>query len=248
MRKLSFVLAASLALAVAGCDDLFGGDEVTVTVTGRANVRDAATTEGSNVLTALDAGTQLKGKWVTSATNPSERWFAYERDGKTAYIWEGNLKQSKALAATNKAEGQGPLLEEGQDFPVKFASEHDFSAALGNPTRAMSAQTKVPYSPELLKKKLGTSVGAQVSLPRFWVMSRDDSEWVSGGNLYIYNDDSMGSEFRVTCVLSPEDGDKFMENTRRREVDIKGSIENYSTSYGLRLNPCVVTKDVGISF
>lgn len=120
MKKLSFVLAASLALAVAGCDDLFGGDEVTVTVTGRANVRDAATTEGSNVLTTLDAGTQLKGKWVTSDTDNAERWFAYERDGKTAYIWEGNLESEtratnldKEESTDNKVKRQEILLTDG---------------------------------------------------------------------------------------------------------------------------------------
>ena len=63
---------------------------VTVTVTGTANVRDAASSEGSMVLETLTAGKQLKGNWVTGSTVPSERWFELEGGGK--FVWGGNLQ------------------------------------------------------------------------------------------------------------------------------------------------------------
>jgi len=80
-----------------GCDEIFGGDEVTVTVTGTANVRDAPTTSGSKVIGKLEAGTEVSGEWVTGASDSSERRFGYERDGKIAYIWGATSSSERVL-------------------------------------------------------------------------------------------------------------------------------------------------------
>jgi hypothetical protein len=92
MKKYILVAAAAASLMLAGCGGGTDDDEiVSVTVTGAANVRDAATAEGSNVLETLSAGTELTGRWVESDTNPSEQWFEYERDGEKVYVWGRNL-------------------------------------------------------------------------------------------------------------------------------------------------------------
>lgn len=66
-------------------------EEITVEISGRANVRNAPTAEGSSVLETLSPGVELAGRWVDGASDPAERWFEFERNGENAYVWEGNL-------------------------------------------------------------------------------------------------------------------------------------------------------------
>jgi hypothetical protein len=91
MKKHILMVAVAASLIVVGCGDSADDETVTVTVTGPANVRDAAAVEGSAVLETLSAGTELTGHWVQNQTNPSERWFEFERDGKKVFVWERNL-------------------------------------------------------------------------------------------------------------------------------------------------------------
>lgn len=89
-------LSALFALALAGCDGQFfnSGDEVTVSVTSEANVRDRAAVDGSNVLTTLAPGTQLRGRWVDGASKSTEQWFAFQRSGITVFVWGKNLNEN----------------------------------------------------------------------------------------------------------------------------------------------------------
>lgn len=91
MKKHIMMAAVAASFMLAGCGSGADDEAVTVTVTGSANVRDAATAEGSRVLETLSVGTELTGRWVESDTNPSEQWFEYERDGEKAYVWSANL-------------------------------------------------------------------------------------------------------------------------------------------------------------
>lgn len=137
MKNHFLMAAVAASLMLAGCGGSADeGEAVTVTVTGSANVRDAATAEGSSVLETLSAGTQLTGRWVESDTNPSEQWFEYERDGKKAYIWGRNLseqfKQEASLprsdlitSETSEKPIEKPILEESNLPKIAFACGGD---------------------------------------------------------------------------------------------------------------------------
>jgi hypothetical protein len=120
---------------------------------------------------------------------------------------------------------------------INLKSEFEYQQKMGNTVEGRSE------SPDLFKKELGTSVGSTITVPKFYLWNLDSAEWEKGGSLKIYNDDSMGAEFRITCALSSDQGDKIMKNKVRREVDIKGAISSYSSSDGLVIDPCNITRD-----
>ena len=120
---------------------------------------------------------------------------------------------------------------------IKLKSEFEYQQKIGNSVEGRSR------TPDLFKKELGTSVGSTITIPKFFLWSNDSSEWEKGGKLKIYNDDSMGAEFRIACALSSDKGDKIMKNKVRREVDITGTISSYSSSDGLVIDPCTITRD-----
>jgi hypothetical protein len=74
-----------------------------------------------------------------------------------------------------------------------------------------------------------------------FVWSYDGSEWEKGGKLHLMNDDSMGRAYRITCSISSENGDKFMETKKRRVIVASGILKDYSSSYGLTIDPCNAT-------
>ena len=120
---------------------------------------------------------------------------------------------------------------------INLKSEFEYQQKMGNSVEGRSD------SPDLFKKQLGTSVGSTITIPEFFMWSKDSSEWEKGGKLIVTNDDSMGSEFRIACALSPDQGDKIMKNLTRRDIDITGTISSYSSSNGLLIDPCSVTRD-----
>ena len=113
MKKHILMVALALSLTLAGCGS--SADDQTVTVTGSANVRDGATTEGSSVLETLSAGTELTGRWVAGETNSSEQWLEFERDGEKAYVFARNLSQQPASQYASSAQEQpiSDLRDEG---------------------------------------------------------------------------------------------------------------------------------------
>lgn len=120
---------------------------------------------------------------------------------------------------------------------IVLKSEFNYQQEMGNSVEGKST------TPALFKKRLGTSIGAKIVIPEFFMWSLDSSEWEKGGKLYIANDDSMGSEFGISCAVSSEQGDKIMVNKARREFDISGTIASYSSSSGLLIDPCVINRD-----
>ena len=93
MNKWISTLAIALCVVLVGCGNASEDATITVAVTSAANVRDAATAEGSRVLDTLSAGTELTGRWVTGKTNSLEQWLEFERDGEKVYVWERNLSE-----------------------------------------------------------------------------------------------------------------------------------------------------------
>lgn len=116
MKKHILMAAVAASMMLTGCGSGADDEAVTVTVTGSANARDAATAEGSSVLETLSAGTELTGRWVESDTNPSEQWFEYERDGEKAYVWGRNLseqfKQEASLPRSDLITDRQPDVQE----------------------------------------------------------------------------------------------------------------------------------------
>ena len=93
VNKWISTLAIALCVVLVGCGNASEDATITVAVTSAANVRDAATAEGSRVLDTLSAGTELTGRWVTGKTNSLEQWLEFERDGEKVYVWERNLSE-----------------------------------------------------------------------------------------------------------------------------------------------------------
>lgn len=114
---LAGVTAATLTLSA--CDNVFEGDEVTVTVTGTANVRDAATTEGSNVIAKLEAGTELSGEWIETGSGPRDRWLEFDFNGKKGFVWAGNLDSKDDASDSDRGAASLP--------PSNAPAEMDFT-------------------------------------------------------------------------------------------------------------------------
>lgn len=97
-RQTAFVLTAVFSLVVlfavvfkfSSWTGFGSAETVMVTAVQEANVRNAASTEGSMVLETVGTGTQFEGHWVNGSTVPSERWFELKSGGK--FVWGGNLQ------------------------------------------------------------------------------------------------------------------------------------------------------------
>jgi hypothetical protein len=124
-----------------------------------------------------------------------------------------------------------PVIAEVKADPIVFESDSKLGLALG----------MLGEGDALLKKKLGTSVGKPIQITSMFVWSYDGSEWEKGGKLHLMNDDSMGRAYRITCSISSENGDKFMETKKRRVIVASGILKDYSSSYGLTIDPCNAT-------
>jgi uncharacterized protein YraI len=92
----------------------------------------------------------------------------------------------------------------------------------------------------LLPKRLGMSKGKLIVIKSYWLMSRDESDWNSGGKLYLYNDYSMGKPYTIQCNVSPEQGDMIVKDGKRRELYMVGIIKEFTSEWGLALDPCQV--------
>jgi len=64
-------------------------------------LRDAATTDGSNVIAKLEAGTELSGEWVETGSGPRDKWLEFDFNGKKAFVWAGNLSLKDAAETKN---------------------------------------------------------------------------------------------------------------------------------------------------
>ena len=92
----------------------------------------------------------------------------------------------------------------------------------------------------LLKKKLTTNKGKTIRFNDVYVWSYNDDRWMNGGPLELINDDSMGTQTRVTCAISASAGDVFMENPKRQSVSMTGTLVGYTDYGGTMIEPCEI--------
>jgi hypothetical protein len=145
---------------------------------------------------------------------------------------------SQAFGDADRSDAAAKSPQNTPTTEFNFKSEFAYQGAIGNPgVQGKSA------SPDLFRKKLGTSIGHKITLPDFFLWKLDSREWTRGGKLYVMNDDSLGPEYGVQCELSPADGDRIMKTRSRRAVDVTGVIKSYSISRGLVIDPCHITWD-----
>ena len=101
----------------------------------------------------------------------------------------------------------------------------------------------IEYMPDqinaLLEKKYKKDVGKTILLKSVPIYAIDDSIWSSGGQLAILGDNSF-PEWGVTCYLSHNDGERFLNSNFGQgvKVSLKGVIKSYSRRSGLRIDPC----------
>ena len=92
----------------------------------------------------------------------------------------------------------------------------------------------------LLKKKLNTNKGKTIRFNDVFVWKYNDDRWMNGGPLELINDDSMGTQTRVTCAISASAGDVFMENPKRQSVSMTGTLVGYTDYGGTMIEPCEI--------
>ena len=92
----------------------------------------------------------------------------------------------------------------------------------------------------LLKKKLNTNKGKTIRFNDVYIWSYNDDRWMNGGPLELINDDSMGTQTRVTCAISASAGDVFMENPKRQSVSMTGTLVGYTDYGGTMIEPCEI--------
>lgn len=99
-------------------------------VTGTANVRNAPTTEGSEVVSVLQQGDTVTGEWVEGSTDATTRWLRLKWQGSIGYVWEGNLL-AQSSQGQQEQRGGNSLTEVqnsgGEECP--FYDERDCAVA-----------------------------------------------------------------------------------------------------------------------
>ena len=71
-------------------DEFLSTVDEQVDVIGEARMRDRPTAKDSQILTVLNPNQVLSGRWV-KGVDPTTRWIKVDVEGKSGYVWEGNL-------------------------------------------------------------------------------------------------------------------------------------------------------------
>ena len=116
-----------------------------------------------------------------------------------------------------------------------------------NSNKVMKFDREIDYvtktlAPGVFMKEMNAAVGGQIEMGEFSIYRRDPTAWEKGGKLLVVNDDTMGPVTHVECALPPEQGDKVMNRMRMGPVAIKGTIASFSSTSGLRIDPCIITQ------
>ena len=98
--------------------------------------------------------------------------------------------------------------------------------------------------PPLMKKELNMARGEEILVKDVHIWSYDDDDWMNGGQLHLINDDSMGTFSRITCSISPDAGDEFMQDPKRRSVSMRGTLQGYSDRSGITISPCEIGEPI----
>ena len=95
-----------------------------------------------------------------------------------------------------------------------------------------------------IKKTLGTNIGREIQIDDIYIWSFNDTKYTKGGTLQLINDDSMGTDSRISCVVDAKTGDEFMVNRVRQSLQIIGRIKSYDDFSGLIIEPCTVLNSI----
>jgi hypothetical protein len=140
-----------------------------------------------------------------------------------------------APAPAPQTENSQSLSISSNTFDFDYEDATEYEKVIGAPWDSSGGNA-------LVKKQLATGVGKTIRIKSITIWSVDSIEWEKGGKLHLINDWSLGKQHRVICSVSPSIGDKFMETKERRYgIPITGKIVSYSSSDGLRIDPCVAT-------
>ncbi|MBB5687617.1 zinc-ribbon domain-containing protein [Sphingobium boeckii] len=71
-------------------DEFLSAQDEQVDVVGEARMRDRPTAKDTQILSVLKPNQVLSGRWV-KGVDPATRWIKVDVDGKSGYVWEGNL-------------------------------------------------------------------------------------------------------------------------------------------------------------
>lgn len=173
---------------------------------------------------------KIKGESFTAYVENMGKGMSFTSESKLQ-MWLGTVPDTPSRKIVIALCQHAPVVAEVKADPIVFESDSKLGLALG----------MLGKGDALLKKKLGTSVGKPIQITSMFVWSYDGSEWEKGGRLHLINDDSMGRAYRITCSISSENGDKFMETKKRRDIVASGILKDYSSSYGLTIDPCNAT-------
>ena len=143
-----------------------------------------------------------------------------------------NLINEFSVVQTSNTSAEKSVSNESNIEPLYFASEFDVFDAL-------------IYDGDIsIKKILGTNTGREIQIDDLYIWSFDDTKYTKGGTLQLINDDSMGTQSRISCVVDAKTGDEFMVNMYRQSLQIIGRIKSYDDYSGLTIEPCIVLSSI----
>ena len=143
-----------------------------------------------------------------------------------------NLINEFSTVQASGSIGENNVTNESAIEPLYYASEYDIFDGL-------------IYDGDMsIKKTLGTSTGREIQIDDLYIWSYDDTKYIKGGTLQLINDDSMGTQARISCIVDAKTGDEFMVNRVRQSLQIAGRIKSYDDYSGLTIEPCVVLNNI----
>lgn len=172
---------------------------------------------------------ECKRNPLSYQTCPGYKEAEAERDAELAKQAAEEQRRKQERLARQRAEEEKERKRIAKErASMKFIFESDIDMAIQQETN------------RILGKQLNTSRGENVLLSKVYVWSADSSDWLNGGKLHLFNDYSLGTSMKVTCSISPSQGDKWMEKNTKRDVEMTGKIVSYSTRNGLVISPCKI--------
>jgi hypothetical protein len=171
---------------------------------------------------------ECKNNPLKYSTCPGYKEAKAERDAELAKQAAEEQRRKQERLARQRAEEEKERKRIAKErASMKFIFESDRDMAIQQDTN------------RVLGKQLNTSRGENVMLGKVYVWSMDSSDWLNGGELHLFND-YIDTSTKVTCSISPSQGDKWMEKNIRRDVEMTGKIVSYSIRNGLVISPCKI--------
>ena len=159
-------------------------------------------------------------------------------DGRWLTRKDKHIAELKKLSAnTNIFWKDSRIKASSTTFKIQKERPPEIAA---DPDLVISSDRELMTMSPLMQKKLNMSKGKTILVKSIYLWKFDKSEWLQGGPLHLMNDDSLGKATRLTCTISADDGDKFMENPQRQDVSMKGILKGFDGSSGTVIEPCKI--------